>query len=36
MYLISILEEFLIYNEHKRNGFYNMFSVLIDFKRNNI
>ena len=35
-YIYSILEELLIYNEVKRNGFNNIFNVQADFKNNDI
>ena len=35
-YTNSVLEELLIYNEVKRNGFKNILNVQADFKNNDI
>ena len=35
-YINSVLEELLIYNEVKRNGFNNILNIQADFKNNDI
>lgn len=36
MYLNLVLEKFLIYNQIRHNGFYNIFDIQTDFKHNDI